>query len=26
LTSAEAAELADANRVLAARDTWRPKP
>ncbi|MEY4388087.1 MAG: hypothetical protein RLY20_3370 [Verrucomicrobiota bacterium] len=26
LTAAEAAELGDANKVLAARDTWKPKP
>lgn len=26
LTAAEAAELSDANKVLAARDTWKPKP
>jgi pectin methylesterase-like acyl-CoA thioesterase len=26
LTAAEAAELSDPNKVLAARDTWRPKP
>jgi pectin methylesterase-like acyl-CoA thioesterase len=26
ITAAEAAELADPNKVLAARDTWKPKP
>lgn len=26
LSTAEAAELSDANKVLAARDTWKPKP
>jgi pectin methylesterase-like acyl-CoA thioesterase len=26
LTAAEAAELSDANSVLAARDTWKPRP
>ena len=26
LTAAEAAELSDANKVLASRDTWKPKP
>jgi pectin methylesterase-like acyl-CoA thioesterase len=26
ITAAEAAELSDANKVLAARDTWKPKP